>query len=354
MKKVSTENLLFVGRNWSTMGVNNTFTNLLKFFPNSISVTSKDLKGFDNRFYRYLKIKTGKSCYSSLSVGLEINVLKKVIRNNVAIVHYWFGDHDYYYGFLLKKYFSTKVVINLFFSLEELERRMPNKIHLQNADLITCSGKAQIDYLSKYINVDKLAYLPLGIDTKSFSPSAEKVARDKNLVICVGNNRRDYKTLERIYRVLKKNRPNIQLKLAGSLQGKENFLSYPEVEFLPFLPEKEFRELYNRASILILPLLEGGSSQTLNEALSSGLPVITNAFPNLSDYINTSAVLSFPPKDFYSMARACIDLLEDENKINVMSKNARLHMLKYDNTIIKKELKIIYENYLGLKIFEVS
>ena len=48
---------------------------------------------------------------------------------------------------------------------------MPNKLHLKNADLITCSGKAQIDYLSKYINDDKLAYLPLGIDTKSFSPS---------------------------------------------------------------------------------------------------------------------------------------------------------------------------------------
>ena len=61
-----------------------------------------------------------------------------------------------------KKYFNVKIVINLFFSLEELERRMPNKSHLKNADLITCSGKAQIDYLSKYINHDKLAYLPLG------------------------------------------------------------------------------------------------------------------------------------------------------------------------------------------------
>ena len=354
MKKVFTENLLFVGRNWSTMGANNTFTNLLKFFPKSLNVTSKDLNGFDNRFYRYLKIKTGNSCYSSLSVGLEINVLKKVIRNNVAIVHYWFGDHDYYYGFFLKKYFNVKIVINLFFSLEELERRMPNKSHLKNADLITCSGKAQIDYLSKYINHDKLAYLPLGIDTKSFIPSAGKVSRDGNLVICVGNNRRDFKTLKNIYKILKETRPNIQLKLAGSLQGKENFLNFPEVECLPFLPEKEFRELYNRASVLILPLLEGGSSQTLNEALSSGLPVITNAFPNLSDYINTTAVLSFPPKDFKSMARACIDLLENEKKLNLMSKNARLHMLNYDISIIKKKLKIIYEDYLGLKIFEVK
>ena len=85
----------------------------------------------------------------------------------------------------LKKYFNTKIVINLFFSLEELERRMPNKFHLKNADLITCSGKAQIDYLSQYIRADKLAYLPLGIDTKSFSPSSGKVSRDKNLVICL-------------------------------------------------------------------------------------------------------------------------------------------------------------------------
>ena len=29
---------------------------------------------------------------------------------------------------------------------------------------------------------------------------------------------------------------------------------------------------------LILPLLEGGSSQTVNEALASGLPIVTNEF----------------------------------------------------------------------------
>ena len=352
MKKLSPNNLLFVGRNWSTMGANNTFENFLKFFPKSINVTSKDLKGFDNRFYRYLKKKTGNSCYSSLSVALELNVLKKSIGNNIKIIHYWFGDHDYYYGFLFKKFFGSKIIINLFFSLEELERRMPNKFHLKNADLITCSGKAQIDYLSTYINRNKLAYLPLGIDTQSFRPTRGKISRDKNLVICVGNNRRDYKTLESIYLILKESRPNIQLKLAGVPQGKDIFLNYPEVEVFPFLSEKEFRSLYNRASLLILPLLEGGSSQTLNEALSSGLPVITNTFPNLSDYIKTKAVLSFPPKDFTSMAHACLDLLNDEKRSNIISKKARLHMLNYDNSIIKKKLINIYENYLGFKICE--
>ena len=352
MKKLSPKNLLFVGRNWSTMGANNTFENLLKFFPEAINVTSKDLRGFDNRIYRCLKNKTGNSCYSSLSVGLELNVLKKALGKNIEIIHYWFGDHDYYYGFLFKKLFGSKIIINLFFSLEELEKRMPNKSHLKKADLITCSGEAQKDYLSTFISRNKLAYLPLGVDTKSFRPLNGKNNRDKNLVICVGNNRRDFSTLKKIYSILKKNRPNIKMKLAGSFQAKDIFIDYPEIEVLPFLSEKKFRDLYNKASVLILPLLEGGSSQTLNEALSSGLPVITNIFPNLLDYTKTKAVLSFQPKDFRSMAHACLDLLDDKKRMDVMSKSARLHMLNYDNSIIKSKLISIYKSYLGVTINE--
>ena len=135
-------------------------------------------------------------------------------------------------------------------------------------------------------------------------------------------------------------------------KARDNSKNHPEVEILPFLSEEKFRDLYNKASILILPLLEGGSSQTLNEALSSGLPVITNSFPNLLDYTNTKAVLSFQPKDFTSMAEACLDLLDDEERMDAMSKNARLHMLNYDNSIIKEKLISIYKSYLGIKINE--
>ena len=352
MKNLSHHNLLYVGRNWSTMGASNTFENLLNFFPNSIKVTSKDLYSFDNRIYRYIKNKTGNSCYSSLSAALEYNVFKKSIYNNIKMVHYWYGDHDYYYGYLFRKVFGYKIIINLFFSLEELERRMPNKTHLKNADLITCSGKAQIEYLNKFIDKKKLAYLPLGVDTQSFRPSRNKIKRDKNLVICVGNNRRDYLTLKKIYTILKCQRPNIKLKLAGSPEGKDFFLDYSEVEFLPFLSENNFRELYNKASLLILPLLEGGSSQTLNEALSSGLPVITNKFPNLSDYTNTKGVLKFSPGDYQGMAYSCLKLLNDDNEIISMSKKARSHILKYDYSNIKQRLISIYADYLGFEIME--
>ena len=88
----------------------------------------------------------------------------------------------------------------------------------------------------------------------------------------------------------------------------------PEVEFLPFLNDKEFRNLYHRASLLILPLLEGGSSQTVNEALSSGLPIITNKFPNLSDYTKTNSVIKHLPGDYKKMAKSCLNILNNRQE----------------------------------------
>ena len=42
----------------------------------------------------------------------------------------------------------------------------------------------------------------------------------------------------------------------------------------------------------------------------------------------------------------------DEERITLMSKNARRHMLSYDNSIIKEKLISIYKSYLGIKINE--
>ena len=342
--------MLLIGRNWSTRGNNNDFEHFLNFFPGSISSTSNELNSFDNRFFRCVKNKTLNSCYSSLSVALEYNAFIKFINHDIKLVHYWFGDHDYYYGYWFKRIFGAKIVINLFFSLEELQRRMPNKFHLQNADLITCSGKAQLEYLKQFIDKKKLAYLPLGVDTNFFTLPKNNNYRDKDLIICIGNNRRDYKILKKVYLRLKSIKPNIKLKLAGSEPGKSFFTDLPEVEFFPFLDDLKFRKLYRKASLLVLPLLEGGSSQTLNEALACGLPIITNKFPNLSDYTKTNAVIQHTPGDYIGMSDTCLEVLDNKKKHLEMSNAARRHILKFDFVNIKDKLINIYSDYLDLNI----
>ena len=227
---------------------------------------------------------------------------------------------------------------------------MPNKIHLRAADLITCSGYAQLEYLKQFIDPEMLVHLPLGVDTKFFSFSNSLRQRDKNLMVCIGNNRRDYITLKKIYLQLKLSNPNIKLKLAGSKPGKVYFSDRPEVEFLPFLTDAEFRDLYHKASVLILPLLEGGSSQTVNEALSCGLPIVTNDFPNLSDYTKTDSVIKHLPGDYKSMANSCLTILNNRQKFFKKSLEGRKFIEKYEFQNIKTKLVGIYNDNLGLKI----
>ena len=169
-------------------------------------------------------------------------------------------------------------------------------------------------------------------------------------MVCIGNNRRDYITLKKIYLQLKLSNPNIKLKLAGSKPGKVYFSDRPEVEFLPFLTDAEFRDLYHKASVLILPLLEGGSSQTVNEALSCGLPIVTNDFPNLSDYTKTDSVNKHLPGDYKSMANSCLTILNNRQKFFKKSLEGRKFIEKYEFQNIKTKLVGIYNDNLGLKI----
>ena len=102
--------------------------------------------------------------------------------------------------------------------------------------------------------------------------------------------------------------------------------------------------------MLILPLIEGGSSQTLNEAMASGLPVVTNDLPNLRDYVTEEAVFLSPVGNVEMMVRDCYKLLTDQNKLNNASQSARDHSLQYNFKNIRQIILNLYSNKLGYKI----
>ena len=94
--------------------------NIFEFFPGSNHITNKE-SNFDNYIYRFAK-ENWNSSYSSLSVALEHKALATVIKKNIKLVHYWFGDHDYYYGYWFKRIFEIKLVVNLFSQLKATKK----------------------------------------------------------------------------------------------------------------------------------------------------------------------------------------------------------------------------------------
>ena len=96
--------------------------------------------------------------------------------------------------------------------------------------------------------------------------------------------------------------------------------------------------------------MEGGSSQTVNEALSSGLPIITNKFPNLSDYTKTNSVIKHLPGDYKKMAKSCLNILNNRQEFLKKSLEGRKYIEKYEFQNIRRRLIDIYRNKLGLNL----
>ena len=351
-RNISTNQLLLVARTWSNRGIHTDFQHFFNFFPGSINITNSKFFSWDNKFYRFLRNQARHDGYSSLSVRLELEVLKQALIHRPKIIHYWFADHDYHFASYIAKLVGAKIVGNFFFSIEEFERRMPCKNHLKKLDLITASGKEQMEYLSQFVSKDKLAYLPLGIDTDYFTPNKQRLNETKSqkTLLHVGTNRRDFHTLKMVFLKLKQLLPDIQLEMVGGARAKDIFAGLENVTFHTFLSDEELVKVYQSATILILPLLEGGSSQALNEAMASGLPVVTNDLPNLRDYVTEEAVFLSPVGNVEMMVRDCYKLLTDQNKLNNASQSARDHSLQYNFKNIRQIILNLYSNKLGYKI----
>jgi len=342
---------MLVARSWSQRGENTDFQKFFNYFPGATTITNTKSVRFDNFIYRKLKRIADHDGYSSLSVALEWEVFKLSLIQRPKIIHFWFADHDFHFSGFTAKLTGAKIVGNFFFSIEEFERRIPDKNHLKHLDLITASGKKQMDYLANYFPKEKIAYLPLGIDTEFFHPPEKQESRvSPPVLLHVGNNRRDFKTLRDVFLCLQKQIPDIQLELVGGASAKALFNNIKNVKFHPFVTDVKLVKIYQNASILLLPLLEGGSSQTLNEAMAVGLPVVTNNLPNLEDYISKDVVLLSPPGDAELMVVQCLILLKNAKLWNEISRKVREHSKQFDFQEIRTKLIDIYRNHLGFEI----
>jgi len=346
---------MLVARSWSQRGENTDFIKLFNYFPGATTITNTGSMRFDNFIYRKLKRIADHDGYSSLSVALEWEAFKLSLIQRPKIIHFWFADHDFHYSGLTSRLTGAKIIGNFFFSIEELERRIPNKNHLKYLDLITSSGKEQMEYLANFIPKEKIAYLPLGIDTEFYHPHENKESRaNPPVLLHVGFNRRDFRTLKDVFLRVQKQIPDIQLELVGGASAKGLFNNIKNVKFHPFVTDGNLVKIYQKASILVLPLLEGGSSQTLNEAMATGLPIVTNDLPNLKDYLTQDAVFLSPRGDAESMASQCCQLLNNSVLWDEKSFKVREHSKQFDFQEIRKKLITIYREYLGFEIIGAS
>jgi glycosyltransferase involved in cell wall biosynthesis len=345
--QVDLADVLLIARRWARRGDHTSVERFVDYLPGAQVLTTDDLWQRPDRVLHWLATRAPHEGYTIWGVEFELRAVLRALRprRRPRIVHFLYGDHDFHHSGAPLRRLGVRTVATFFFSVEELDRRLPDKAHLRRLDLVLATGEAQRRHLARFVDPDRLAVLPLGVDTEFFHPDPA-VAAVPGRLLQVGLNRRDLDTLVAAYAALRAEDDTLSLELVGCPELAPAFAGLDGVLVADHLDDDGLRRAYREAQVLLLPLEEGGSSNALNEALACGLPVVATDLPNLVDYAEPPAVRLTPPGDAAAMADACRGLLDDPAAWAEASGAARRWAEGHDWAVVRDRLLALYATVL--------
>lgn len=233
----------------------------------------------------------GRERYSSLydanSVTKEIRVLSDAVRSRGGLVHFFHGERDFFLTRYWARALGWRVVGSVHKPPATLSRLVRGRDVFSHYDGVICVGPNQVPFVREAAGHDRVWFVPHGVDTAFFAPGAEpEVAAQSCHCIFVGQHLRDFETLSAVVAALRSRIPNLTL---TAVVGPEYQHLLPAGEFVDVrsgLSDEQLRREYQRASLLLLPLLDSTACNSVLEALSCGLPIVTNDGGGIRGYLN--------------------------------------------------------------------
>lgn len=113
-----------------------------------------------------------------------------------------------------------------------------------------------------------------------------------------------------------------------------------------FLTQHQIAELHKEHGVFLVPTRIDSQGVSRDEAMSSGLVVITNNVSAVPEFVDNDCGILVPPEDSIAMANALIGLAYSANKFKKLSEKARNRVLSqsaYSETLAK-ELNLVSVN----------
>jgi glycosyltransferase involved in cell wall biosynthesis len=160
---------------------------------------------------------------------------------------------------------------------------------------------------------ERAVYIPNGLDFEQFGIDAPIEGRNPRRVAMLYHNAewKGSKDGLQALELLKQRYPDLQVELFGVPERSPQLPDWIAYHRNP--PQRELRELYNRASIFLAPSWTEGWSLPPAEAMMSGVAVVATDIGGHREYCtDRQTALFVPPQDPHGLADATSTLLEDE------------------------------------------
>ena len=220
--------------------------------------------------------------------------------------------------------------------------------------LAECASQSEV-FKNRSIKV-----IPNGINTKEYRGIDKEKARDllllpkdKKLILFAAmspksDKRKGYDLLKQALNKIESN--SIELMIMGaSRPKKEDFLKY-SINYMGQLNDDiSLALLYSSADVFVAPSIQENLANTVVESLVCGTPCVAYDVGGMPDMIihKQNGYLA-KPFDINDLMEGIVWVLEDENRYNKISINARLKAKKdYDINHIAGKYKKLYEEILN-------
>ena len=261
---------------------------------------------------------------------------------------------------IIKEFFRTESKI---LKLRKFDQFLLNttfyKNHYRSADNILITLPYVKDILGDKFEDKYVEIFDTGINTDKHINNS-KISDDHR--ICFVGRLTPYKGAELLVKavhLLHNKYPNLKVEIVGDGEEKENLIGLCEklniihiINFHGHLPLQEVENIYKKSSIFCFPTLTEASGNSLLEAMSYSLPIVTinNGGPKFMcpDEGTFKVDIDTPEKMIKSMSNSIDVLLKDKDLRIKMGEANRTHCIKnYDWRIIEHKGLEYFQNKIS-------
>lgn len=192
------------------------------------------------------------------------------VLNSNLVFHFIYGENTYLglSRFLRPR---SKIVCTFhqpinWFANEKWHKR------LRSIDNIILVGHGEVRAFEKITGKSNICFIPHGISTDFYKPQANLAKQ--NIILTVGNWLRDYTFANTVYQQLLNKYSDLDVVIVASQESVDCINDHPRLHKLCGITDNQLLNLYQKCSVLFLPLIRFTANNSLLEASACGCRIV--------------------------------------------------------------------------------
>lgn len=327
------------------------YDRLMDYIP-GCSIREKNLHVLNKMLpYRAVDIflkRSGVKWYSKERFIEELILLPEMLRGGSCLFHFLYADDGFRYLPSFPRVGRKSIVCTYHLPPKQLEQFLEKRNHLRHADGIIVVCRAQLDFFSSLLPKEKICYIPHGIDIDFFRPASSINLEDPFRCLFVGKHLRDFDTLVKTIEMAGKAEKEIFFDIVSGANLHPSIKNLKNVNIHINLDEIQLLSLYQRSSVLVMPLLDSTANNSILEAMACGLPVICTDIGGVRDYVDESCAFLSRPFDAQSIFEQILQCLENREMLESKREKCRQRAMEFAWPKIARMTEGAYRRFMEL------